>query len=69
MTDRIKKIAAIGALVVGLGAALMPQIVVAGEQDVSGMVKGESGDSDSRGLAYFGAHGQEATCNVGTSPE
>ena len=26
-------------------------------------------NSDSRGLAYFGAHGQEATCNVGTSPE
>ena len=59
MATRIMRIAAIGFLVAGLAATVMPQIVAAGEQGVSITVKGESWDVDSSGFAYFGAFNKE----------
>jgi hypothetical protein len=53
------RLTAIGILLAGLAATLMPQNVAAGEHGVSVTVKGESWDSDSSGFAFYGGFSKE----------
>ena len=54
MSNRITTLVTTVIFLAGFAATLVPQIVAAGEHDVSVTVKGESWDADSRGYAYFG---------------